>query len=227
MKNWVLTLTKLTVDKGRYRYFLNNKIADVDEAWTSELQADGQRVVRSVRKVPGLSLSVDAQFDLTGVRAFDVCWSADHSPVIEASYALEDEALVYSRKIGGNTCQSQSIEKSDDKKLLLYPLMRIFTGMVIRQVAEQGGEAAVLVPFIAEPGNTQRLLSPDVTVRRVAAQGNVELQQRDGGAIDCTTWQFIGGQYGPEAQFWLDGSGRLQRYCWQQDESRLWDVRLV
>ncbi len=223
----MLTLNELSADKGRYRYFLNDEIADVDETFHCEPQADGQLAVNSVRKVPGLTISVLARIDSVGVHAFDVCWSTDRSPAIAASCALEAEALTYSRQIGDTACQPSSIVTTDYAKPLLYPLMRIFTGTVIRQLAELGGEAQVLVPFIADPKNTQKLLSPEITTRRAVAEGDCEVERMNGETIDCTLWRFTGGQYSSDARFWLSADGRLQRYCWQQDESRRWDVRLV
>ena len=80
----MLTLNELPADKGRYRYFLNDEIADVDETFHCEPQADGQLAVNSVRKVPGLTISVLARIDSMGVHAFDVCWCFEVRSTIRA-----------------------------------------------------------------------------------------------------------------------------------------------
>ena len=75
----------------------------------------------------------------------------------------------------------------------------------------------MLVPFIADPSDTDRLLLPDPSHRRVR-------QLEDDPEGRC--WQFLGGQYDEAARFWLDDEGFLSRYQWHQDEQHSWDVRL-
>ncbi|MEH6586114.1 MAG: hypothetical protein V7720_06120 [Halioglobus sp.] len=220
-------MNDLLVNSGRYLYFLNGELTKVEESWQCEPKADGRLCVRSTRKVPGLTISVVAWIDAGVVTAFELGWDAGDATVIEASYALQADSVEYSRSLGGTVTHPNSVISGEHVSPVLYPLMRVFTGSVIRQLATDGGSCAVLVPSVSQPDNPKSLLLPDITKRRVVDLGDCDLQQIDGATIQCSLWQFIGGQYGADARFWLDESNHLQRYCWRQDETRQWDVRLA
>lgn len=220
-------MNDLRASSGRYLYFLNDQLIKVEESFQCAPTADGQLCVRSTRKAPGLTISVAARIEAGVVSAFELGWDAGDAPIIEASYALQGDSVEFSRSIGGTVTHPKAAISGDYVNPILYPLMRVFTGSVIRQLAAEGGPCTVLVPSISQPDSRKSLLLPDVSKRRVVALGECDLQQMDGAAIQCSLWQFIGGQYGPDARFWLDQSHQLQRYCWRQDEARQWDVRLA
>lgn len=220
-------MNDLLARAGRYLYFLNDELTEVKESFQCEPTASGQLFLRSTREVSGLTISVVAWIDAGVVIAFELDWDSGDAPVIKASYSLRGDSIEYSRSVGGTVTHAKAVIAGEHVSPILYPLMRVFTGSVMRQLATDGGSCSVLVPSISQPDSPKNMLLPDITKRRVVALGDCELQHVDGASIQCSLWQFIGGQYGADARFWLDESNHLQRYCWRQDNTRQWDVRLA
>ncbi|MEP5568848.1 MAG: hypothetical protein ABJN62_13495 [Halioglobus sp.] len=220
-------MTDQDENQGRYRYYLNGDLAEIDETWQCERLPCGQFNVRSSRKVSGLTIDVQATVGAVGTRACKVSWSATGRPVIAASYEVDGDRIAFMRSVGPDATHNSSHLPVLNGASVLYPLMRVFTGPAIRQIAEQGGEGTVLVPSISSPDHAESLLLPDISTRAVTALGECQLTKMNGEAVNCTLWQFVGGQYGNEARFWLNENDLLQRYCWDQSDSVRWDVHLA
>ena len=214
-------------ETGQYLYYLNGTLAEIEEHWIAKPQQQNTTLVRTHRKVPGLLISVEAILAGKEVTSFEVIWAAEGKDEIKAIYSRQESTLMFSRSVGELATHVSSDLPTMDGPVVPYPLMRVFTGAVIQQLAQAGGEARVLVPAIDEPDNPQALLLPKISLRRVIQGDAVMLERANGASVACEQWQFIGGQYDARARFWLDDSGRLQRYCWQQDDDRCWDIRLL
>ena len=206
----------MTALEGQYRYLHNGAPAPVQETWTVSHESAVRTRVESIRQAPGIEVQVTATLQAGAVCACSLIWKSEQLGELGAEYLCQEDGIRFQRDDGSD---SQLLPHPADGVIILYPLMRIFTGPVIRAVAERGGKALVLVPFIGDPEDRGRLLSPDLSWREVR-----RLADGDDHHGDC--WQFIGGQYDESARFWLGREDTLSRYHWQQDGTGAWDVRL-
>ena len=214
------------VSSGSYEYLLNGESTPIGESWTREALADSQERWSSTRSAPGVELSVQASVRDGSVHAFDVNWQAAGADVIRAHYALNDDHLRYQRWQSDVATDIEDIPLPGEGIRVLSPLMRVFTGPVIAQLLQGGGEGTVILPAIGEPENTQELLRPQISQRQarvLQAQARLEL---GAGSRACRVVEYQGDQYAAGTQFWLDDDDLLLRYTWQQSPTQLWDVRL-
>jgi hypothetical protein len=111
---------------------------------------------------------------------------------------------------------------------VISPLMRIFLGPAIRQVAErgQGGPIPVLVPYLENPRDTARLLGPAFDTRQASLQGE-ETIVLHGRGVRAERWRYLGNRYDEQSQFWLDADGLLLRYRFQQAADLVWEAKLA
>jgi hypothetical protein len=219
--------TELVPGEGQYVYFLNGERAVVEESWQVDPVTAGEQSVRSQRKAPGVVLDVNATMVQGLALRCEVCWSADDEVPLHARYAHVDSQLRMSRWEEDGAPITRVLDAAEGQVPILYPWMRIFTGAVIKSLAVQGGQADVVVPSIANPGQRERLLLPDISRRQVSRDGSEDLQLRFGGQQRCELWRFVGGQYTGDASFWLNAEGQLQRYSWKQAPNQQWDVWLA
>lgn len=208
---------------GSYQYFLNGELTEIEERWQVWETGQSQRI-SSTRQAPGVALLVDAVAQSGVVREFDVSWRPAEGPDIIASYRLAAGGFTYSRQVAGAV---DEVDEGTDQPVILYPLMRIFTGMVIEAVAHGGGEALVLVPTVSGGEAGPPLLGPDLGKRRVSRCEGLNWPEPGPRPERLTRWQFVGGQYNANARFWLDQGGRLARYQWQQGADQHWDILMV
>jgi hypothetical protein len=103
---------------------------------------------------------------------------------------------------------------------IFFPLMRCYSGKVIRQIVAQGGSATVIVPDIRDPYNKETVLLP-LFEERTAQKLSDETITIDGTDYDTEVFSYVGGAYDDAARFWLVGE-MLVRYTFED-----WDVQLV
>lgn len=202
--------------RGEYVYRLNGEATPVREYWEMRDKGSTGLRVTSRREAPGVRLSVAARMVEGRVAECDLHWLSERGPEARARYLAQEGGIRYHC---GETGTWQWLPAPDAGPVVLYPLMRIFTGPTIGAVARQSGSAPVLAPRIGASAGPEDLLTPELTERRVR---RVRRSREAWG--EC--WQFEGGQYDAGARFWLDDEGWLQRYCWHQADTGDWDVRL-
>lgn len=176
---------------------------------------DLQRV-ESIRTAGDVTLAVTAELEAGRVRCCEIEWRSGDAPPVTAGYQQTPSGLSWHRTIG-----ESASEGLVEGEVLLYPLMRVFTGTVITALYAAGGEGLVLVPDISSGAEAQLLL-PETSSRRVACEGKDTLDTHP--QTRCQRWRFIGGQYDKSATFWLDESGNMLRYQWRQSDQQLWQV---
>jgi hypothetical protein len=89
-----------------------------------------------------------------------------------------------------------------------------------------GGQGAVLLPFIGDPADEERLLRPQVSQRQAKVlEKDVELTL-GGTDFRCRVCEYVGDQYAPGTRFWLAEDDLLVRYQWQQAQDQQWEVML-
>jgi hypothetical protein len=210
---------------GGYRYLLNGEAAAVTETWRRWQLPSGEERVSSVRRAPGVEIQVEAGVENGLVQACEIQWHAD-AISIQAEYSLREGELQFLRQQEGNPVERETSVPGDGGLLLLFPLMRIFTGPLIARLLDGGGRGTVIVPEIGQADDSDGLLKPRVSQREARVlEAHTELMV-DGLAVSCCLCEYTGDQYGAGSRFWLGEDETLLRYQWQQAPDQCWDVWL-
>ncbi len=197
--------------RGSYVYFLNGEQMDIREGWQVRPAPPG-RLIRSERSAYGTTLSVDAVETGGRLTRFDVRYRAGATD-IRAWYEVDGQEVRVQRLVNG---REEYRHVRTEALFIVSPIMRVFTGGVIRQLVALGQPGCVLVPWLFDPAQAERFLLPHFDTR------SARLLEKDG-AMDV--YEYIGEQYDANARFWVDARSILARYNWQQGD-KSWDVRL-
>ncbi len=211
---------------GSYLYSLNGESVDIQETWLIDGDLSGECRIVSTRRAGDVELQVDATQCVGLVERFEVHWR-DADGVIDAKYDVKDGAPIV-EWLDQDTQRSEDIRPPQffaNDLPLFYPLLRVFTGPIIRSLIARGGEGLVLLPNIETSTARSDLLRPLCSVRHAGIAGEQEslVGEGDTAAQLCT---FVGGHYDEKSRFWLAADNLLERYEWQQAPDQLWEVRL-
>ncbi len=204
---------------GEYCYYKNGVRQAIIERWWQWQDAAGEYWLASDRELDsGLCISTRARLQSGRVVEASVRWQGDC--LIEARFDRAAGLCFWQRD--GGELQSIALPSAAP----LYPLMRIYTGAVIKELAELGGEADIVIPDIRPQTPSAEKLQPLLSSRRCAllADDTIVIAGRQ---LAAEKWRFVGDQYSDDSVFWLSHSGRLLRYSWQQDPETAWRVELV
>ncbi len=202
---------------GRYDYYLNEVLQPVSETWQLYNNSRGELVIDSCRQAGELTLrsrAICVDDDLTQVL---VEWHDEHS--VQALYDLSAQQCHW--QINADAEQVLSLPAAP-----VYPLMRVFTGGIIKRVAQLGGNAPIIVPDIRPDTLANQKLRPYRGTRRCAFIADEEIHVQ-GAKYRSACWSFIGDQYGEDSRFWLDTQSNLLRYTWLQAPGQAWRVERV
>ncbi|MDW8325272.1 MAG: hypothetical protein RMK99_01795 [Anaerolineales bacterium] len=216
--------------QGSYTYLLNGSEAGVSETWAAFPQPDGSRVIRAVRSAPafGTFIEVDAVESAGRITEFEVRWrNTNEGAVAQASarYRLSPSQISVERSINDGLLLRSRI--AAPPQLVVSPLLRIFQGPAIRRVAElgRGERVPVLVPWILDPKDGARLLTPLLDYRSAWRVGSASIEL-GGRQVTAQCYSYIGGHYDDSAEFYLGEDDLLLRYVFCESEGKVWDVRL-
>jgi|GEM_PF-7119643 hypothetical protein len=191
--------------RGRYQYFNGGQPAPVEETFSD----DGSGSLLAVRSASPYHIQVSA--------AAHTCDLVFHSP--EGRVSLHTVCDAHGLEV---TRRHINAEKrwQLSASAVFFPLMRVFTGRVIRQIAAQGGQAQVIVPDIRRPQDTETLLVPMSEARRVQWLGDERIAAWPD--TPCDVFSYVGGAYDASARFYLAGD-LLVRYTFDDWEAVLVD----
>ena len=195
------------------------------EPWARQVLPTGQHRVTSARRAPGIEIAVDAVFGDGLVRSCVITWQSDVVSV-EADYVWRGNMLECRRIQDGCAADEQQLACDQGASLLLFPLMRIFTGPLISRLLDNGGTGQVVVPDIRQPDDSHSLLLPLVSRRDANILESDAALDIDGGKLPCRLCEYTGGQYGSGSRFWVAEDETLLRYQWQPSSGQHWDVWL-
>jgi hypothetical protein len=213
-------------DSGVYHYLLNGQATQIREHWQRHRQATGEWLVTSGRSAPGVNIDVEARVTGGLVTQFEVLWQADDRPELRAHYTVQNNAVEVVRTNGAVTERELVSSGSSKAAALLSPLMRIHAGPVIARLLAMGGQGEVVLPFIGDSADEERLLRPQVSQRQARVlENDVELSL-GGAEFRCRVCEYVGDQYAAGTRFWLAEDDLLVRYQWQQAQDQQWDVWL-
>jgi hypothetical protein len=210
---------------GCYDYLCNGEDSGVEERW-EVTEFGGRRQVESVRhaRPVGITLSVESLQEGDQFLHCALRWE-QQSPgpelVLYADYQFTDNTLIVKRHWGDEEEQTPAIPVD----FVFSPLMRIYNGSVIRQLETRGGECRVCVPWLKDPEQLQQLLLPSYSERKVKHLGTDSISI-DGANMACERYDYSGGEYTLGTHFWIDASGVMLAYSWQQDRNAHWEIRL-
>lgn len=204
-------------------------VTSVVEPWSRYKNTAGEIITCVERRAPdfGSVIAVKSVQSEGLMTQFQIHWRSEaENPtrVIGVDYRLQINAFTVQRVVDGVKAKMQ---KKMTELYIPSPLMRVFTGQVIRQLITAGGCAQVLTPWINNPQDNQRLLTPQLGERQARTLTRGESVTVRGAQLHCDRCEYLGDQYQPGTEFWIDQTGLLQRYRWRQDEKTLWDVELA
>lgn len=209
--------------RGRYLYTRDGAAVGVDERFVLGSIAPSVVRVRSTRVTasPTARLEADVRFAAGSVTAA-VRWVGSDVSVVRAAtadLAGHDGVVESSRVVDEVRHESAAVAG------ILYPLMRVFTGPLVRASALEGG-LRVVVPDVADPTDAMRFLAPTVSERTAEVLGERGVVV-DGIERVGTAYRWIGGAYGDDgADFVVDDGGLLLAYAVTQPSGR-WEISLA
>ncbi|MFT5889816.1 MAG: hypothetical protein ACI9BO_002644 [Zhongshania sp.] len=203
---------------GKYLYFKNDELQPIVETWQQYRNTVGEKIIHSTRQLDGVfRLTSQALVSASLFTQVSMQWQSEHT--VDAVYDTDNKQCYHQLDAG----KSMSLALPDAP---IYPLMRVYTGALIKHISRLGGEADIVIPDIRPNNSANEKLLPLLSTRRCEFHGNEEIILA-GEKLACERWSFIGDQYSSDSEFWLSAEGLLLRYCWPQDDISNWRVELV
>ena len=195
-----------TLAQGVYRYWRDGLPQGVTEPWQLDQMARGW-TLRGQRVLDGRpALAVEADYQGSRCTQMRVTWHRAEKP-LTAHYRLRDSRLEW------RTQEPQTLALPPQHHL--FPLLRAASGPLLQTLT--GGPQCVVVPNIRDT-KQQEFLHPLLSERHAECLG----KDKEWGKF----YRYYGGEYGATgADYWLDESGLVTRYCWESSQG-LWEVRL-
>jgi hypothetical protein len=218
-----MTTPKLRL-RGCYQYLCNGTATDIEESWAL-VRTDRHTEIVASRVAPSTGTRLEVRSRQTG-NVFTTCELSLHrqhdgaNETTSAHYRFNQGELSVAWQQGNQ----QKQRREPAFKAIFSPLMRIYTGPVIRQLAERGA-TDVCVPWIRDPNQREQLLLPQFSERQARSLGPVETEV-DGQPCTSEVFEYSGGEYQPGTHFRVDNQDVLLRYSWQQDADTCWEVNL-
>ena len=205
---------------GEYAYLCDGIAVPIQETW--QLYRHGENFeLRSERRVPeaGVVISARANIDGAGLERCHVQWRNLQSGDLatESFYHAEGTGGFYRWRQPGRPARSKLLDDS-----YFFPLLRVFAGALLTDLSRAGGGGRVLVPWIVDPSDVQRLLEPALSERRVEWLRSEPWGEEGEYPADC--YRYSGAQYGDDTRCWL-WRGLLLGYRWQQGQ-QIWQIKL-
>lgn len=210
------------VARGDYVYRCDGHIAPLSESWQL-LQVGDRYEIVSERVVPGqaLVLSAWAQIEQGAIRRCLVQWRGQGGTKCQAVAAYRRDHAHPARAVYRYRRDGLPAASVSAGGMHYFPLMRIFSGQLFGALMRERGRGEVLVPWVQDPTQADKLLTPDLSTRTLEYLG--EAEAADGlGNLEC--FRYAGGQYEHGAEYRLR-DGLLWEYRWRQGEST-WRVQL-
>ncbi len=210
---------------GSYVYRCNGEDAGVEEHWLITCTSS-TRLIQSKRFAPalGLTLEVNSAESANRYTQCIIQWQlagSEQSLDASVNYEFFDTDILVTRHLN-NEQEERRLPLGD---FAFSPLMRIYSGRVIRELEAGDANGRVLTPWIRDHTQQDELLWPQFSDRQVKLLGE-ETIHVDQQKIACQKFEYTGGEYGPGTHFWLDEHDVLLMYCWEQDKNARWEITL-
>ena len=225
----------LNLCSGQYAYSCNGEAQAIHESWSVFGEPDSRlRIVSERSADSGQSrLHADGLYRLTATESARSFRLRNYEPeLVELAFSNSDgEVTATYQALDGRLRLQRSVNAKEIfpatvmESIPLFPLLRIFTGPIVRKLHALGEFAAVCVPDIRPGRNLDSLLTPLISQRRarLLQRGRKEIDGRPIGA-DC--FEYRGGEYPPGTLFWVDDHDVLLGYEWKNPDNETWQVQL-
>lgn len=233
------TPSPIAARSGVYTYSRNGAPSEIVETWQLTHLPRGGVQIAAQRRAPalGIQITVEAEAEAGGpgalfgaVRRFSAAWQrlgAGTHPVVHAAYVLTEAGYRVRRTLFG--AAPEETHHTVAGSVIFSPLMRVFQGPVIRQVAEMGGGAPVpvVVPWIMDAQDNARLLTPHIDPRAARRLGACTIPVAwSPTPLPAERYTYQGDRYDETAEFDLDAEAVLLRYSFRESAVLTWEVRL-
>ena len=208
---------------------MNGIQADITETFRFISNGTVDTITESERHAEafGSHIRVLAAYNKKQLMHFDIEWQNKNQNAVQfanAHYQFEGNEILVHRNIDGQEFHER-LPIPD--RFTVLPLLRIFTGKVIRQTYAigRGDWVPVLVPNIQDPNDNVQLLALELSLRSVTYLGRDILIINNEEHI-ADVFNFTGGNYDQTAKFWVNENDILLQYQWQQGDT-FWEVKLT
>jgi hypothetical protein len=215
---------EVLVSSGVYVDFLNGQPTGAREHWTVYTGAAGQ-ITRAERDAFGLIVRVQVTEGGGRLAGFDIELENPSSPTVRhalARYRIEAGRLLVERRV--NDKQTIYAEVPLDEDSVVAPLLHVFMGRTVLEIARQGAATPVIVPWLHSPHDGERLLLPEIEMRAAAAC-DLPPEPVEGDGLTC--YQYVAPLGDTPIHLWLHREGRLARTLYHQDTERVWTTMLT
>ena len=214
---------------GSYSYLRNGVATGIRESWSIDQPTSDKLIIRAERDaaVFGSRIKVEAFGpNLSDITQFRIDW-ANNTPgavkTAQAIYTIDQSMIQVWRMIDG-------VESNDlitrPPNLVISPLMRVFYGAMLAKLSAARDVCPVLVPWIHQPNHAQLLLSAQLDPRQAKLVAQTEIDVA-GHRHRVKRYEYVGGNYTADSQFWVNEAGLLVRYTFCQTPDLTWDVLLA
>ncbi|WP_337879435.1 hypothetical protein [Rheinheimera sp.] len=224
-------------EQGCYRYRLNGQLQAITEPWIKAQNSEGQCLTQSARFIEHLQAALlvtqrqqSPQFcaqnpSVPGNFYSEIRWQQQGHNDISALYQFCQQTRQLQLLRTDDTGLSNS-QLHKPEAFLYFPLLRVFSGQVIQQLA-LSGPLSTLVPDINKPADRTTLLQPTETVRSSTLIAE-EVIEMGGQPYRAQRYRYLSERYQAQddASFWIDNKGLLLKYHWQQNPQQFWQVEL-
>jgi hypothetical protein len=205
-------MKEVIVRTGCYVYRVGGVVL-AREPWAVSRDDNGQTLVRAQRDASefGVWLGLEAVLDEVGGRIFDFTLRA------KADGPVRSETRFVDRKgiLSFSPVAAHAASPLGPTSAHFFPLMRYFTGDMVRAILIAGGTKDVIVPDIRTLGDVGSAFAPVHSVRTVSeVKGETD-------AFDLS-----GGTYEAPARLYLNGDGLLIHYAFTDAAGQAWTCDL-
>jgi hypothetical protein len=197
---------------GCYLYRQGGRIV-AREPWRVETDRDGTKRITSYRDATdfGVWLEVNARVNRDGTCDYDFCLKATQTgpDLKSARYAVKDGSLFWA------VPPTKNLLPVVPPTAHFFPLMRYFTGDMVRAIAQEGGTKTVIVPDIRNFADLSNIFAPLASVRSL-----VDVHG------DAKTFDLSGGAYEAPARLYLNEAGVLSHYAFTDPTGDEWTCDL-
>lgn len=214
---------------GTYLYFLNGEPTGITEKFNVETLPDGSTVAISERNtsIYGTMLYANAEQLGETFKHFEIQITNENNAEVadvHAIYKFSENTLYFTRTRNGKTVNDEIIKLPEN--CVIFPLMRVFQGQTILQVARNQAVTTVLVPDIQNPNDAENLLCPTFDERTAQNLGKeaIAFYEPESISIEANLYQYLSEHYDEQSKFWIDDNGLLVAYRFAQSADKIWEV---
>ena len=200
---------------GEYIYLFNGEPTGVSETFQIDASSEIVRTT-STRDASVFGSTILVETEHSDGRFTRVSMRFDGGGAVSAEYVATETGFQFTRSIEDEPFDLREI--TIEPGTILFPLMRVFQGPTILAVAEQNSETTVLVPFIENPNDVDRLLTPTFDTRTA---------RQTGVSGDIRILSYTSKHYDDASEFHINADGLLTYYRFPQTSEKVWEVQLM